>query len=242
MAHLHALSAVLVGGHAGDDLGDDGAGYLEALGGLDELAVDHGAVVQHIPNVHQAAVEDVLHEVVRVVEVEHALVVGLGNLLRQKDAAGQIPAHLAGDVVPLGRGDGSVLVGVLLRQILIVVADQGQDGFVGGVGLAHQSPGVAVDNIGLGQLVLARGHEFGLHHVLDVLHQQALTALSGYGVGNGVDGCLVKAVGLIHGLVGLLNGDNNLRAVKIDGGAVAFDDFHWSVLPTVVISDVSQSG
>ena len=175
-------------------------------------------------------------------EVNGALVVGLGDVLGQQDAPGQVPAHLAGDVVPLGRGDGSVLVGVLLRQILIVVADQGQDGFVGGVGLAHQSPGVAVDNIGLGQLVLARGHEFGLHHVLDVLHQQALTALSGYGVGNGVDGCLVKAVGLIHGLVGLLNGDNNLRAVKIDGGAVAFDDFHWSVLPTVVISDVSQSG
>ena len=39
---------------------------------------------------------------VRVVEVDHALVVGLGDVLGQEDAAGQVPAHLPGDVVPLG--------------------------------------------------------------------------------------------------------------------------------------------
>ena len=229
VAHLHRLAAVLVGGHAGDDLGDYGAGHLEALGGLNELAVDHGAVVQHIADVHQAAVEDVLNKVVRVVEVEHALVVGLGDVLGQEDAPGQVPAHLPGNVVPLGGGDGGVLVGVLLRQLLVVVADQGEDGLVGGVGLAHQGPGVAVDDVGLGQLVLAGGHQLGLHHILYVLHQQALAALGGrHRVGDVVDGGLVQAVGLVHRLVGLLDGGYDLRAVELNDGIVSLDHFHGS--------------
>ena len=227
MAHLHALPAVLVGGHAGDDLGDHGAGHLEALGGLDELAVDHGAVVQHVADVDQAAVEDVLDEVVRVVEVDGPLVVGLGDVLGQEDAPRQIPAHLPGDVVPLGGGDGGVLVGVLLRQLLVVVANQRQNGLVGGVGLAHQRPRIAVDDVRLGQLVLAGGHQLGLHHVLNILHQQALAAAGGgHGVRDGVDGPLVDAVGLVHRGVGLLDGLHDLRTVEFDDGIVSLDDFH----------------
>ena len=45
MAHIHALPSVLVGGHAGDDLGGDGTGHLEALGALDELAVHHLSLI-----------------------------------------------------------------------------------------------------------------------------------------------------------------------------------------------------
>ena len=63
------------------------------------------------------------------------------EMLRQQDAAGQVAAHLAGDIVPLGGGDGGVFVGVFLDQILVVVADQGEDGFVGGVGLSHPGRG-----------------------------------------------------------------------------------------------------
>ena len=227
MAHLHALPAVLVGGHAGDDLGDHGARHLKALGGFDELAVDHGAVVQHVPDVDQAAVKDMLHKIVRVVEVEHALIVGLGDVLGQEDAPGQIPAHLTGDIVPLGGGDGGVLVGILLRKLLVVVADEGQDGLVGGVGLAHQRPGVAVDDVGFGQLVLTGGHQPGLHHVLNVLHQQALAAAGfGHGIGDGLNGAAVKAAGLVHCGVGLLDGGHDFRSVKLHNGVVSFDNFH----------------
>ena len=168
-----------------------------------------------------------LHKVIRVVEVEHALVVGLGDMLGEQDAPGQVPAHLAGDVVPLGGGDGGVLVGVLLRQLLVVVADEGQDGLVGGVGLAHQRPGVAVDNIGLGQLVLSGSHQLGLHHVLDVLHQQAIAAAGfGHGIGDGLNGSLVDAAGLVHRSIGLLDGGDDFCSVKLHNGVVSFDDFH----------------
>ena len=139
MAHIHALAAVLVGGHAGNNLGGDGAGHLEALGGFNELAVHDGAIIQHVADVNEAAVKDGLDEVVGIVEVDGALVVGLGDIFRQQDAAGQIPAHLTGDVIPLGGGDHGVLVGVLLGQLLVLVAQQGEDGLIGGVLLAHQA-------------------------------------------------------------------------------------------------------
>ncbi len=172
-----------------------------------------------------------LDEVIRVVEVDHALVVGLGDVLGQEDAAGQVPAHLAGDVVPLGRGDGGVFIGVLLGQLLVVVADQRQDGLVGGVGLAHQGPGVAVDDIGLGQLILPGGHQLGLHHILYVLHQQARAVLGGHGVGNGLNRPFIKAIGLVHGQIGLLDGGYDFRTVELHNGVVSFDDFHVFWLP-----------
>ena len=172
MAHIHGLPAVLVGGHTGDDLGGDGAGYLEALGAFDKLAVHHGAVVQHVADVDQTAVEDGLDKVVGVVKMQQALVVGLGDFLRQEDAAGQVPADDAGNVVPLGRGYGGILVGVLLSHLLVGVVEQVQDGLVCGVLLPGQGADVAVDDIGLGQLIFAGLHQFAFYHVLDVLHQQ----------------------------------------------------------------------
>ena len=225
VAHVHALAAVLVGGHTGDDLGGDGAGHLEALGALNELAVHHGAVVQHVPDVDEAAVEDGLDEIVRVVEVDGSLVVGLGDVLGQQDAPGQVPAHLAGDVVPLGGSDHGVLVGVLLRQLLVLVAQQGEDGLVGGVLLTDQGAGIAVDDVGLGQQELILRYQGLLHHVLDVLHQQALAPAGLDAVDDGVDARLLDAVLLRDLGVGLLDGELDLAAVVVHDGPVPLDDF-----------------
>ena len=134
---VHGLAAILVAGHRRDNLSGDGAGHLEALGGLYHLSVDGCPIVQHVLDINQAAVEDGLDEIVRVMEMEHAIVVGQGNVLRQEHAPGHVPGHLPGDIVPLGRGQAGVLVGVLLRQLLVLVADQLQDGLVRGVGLAQ---------------------------------------------------------------------------------------------------------
>ena len=226
MAHVHALTAVLVGGHAGDDLCGNGAGHLKTLGALNELAVHHSAVVQHVSDVDQAAVEDGLNEVVRVVEVNGALVVGLGDVLGQQDAPGQVPAHLTGDIVPLGGGDHGVLVGVFLGQLLIFVAEQGEDGLVGGVGFAHQGPVIAVDDVGLGQMELVFRNQSLLHQVLDVLHQNPGALQFFNAVNDGVDAVLTEAVLLWDLVVGLLNGGADLAAVVIDDRTVALDDFH----------------
>ncbi len=226
VAQVHALAAVLVGGHAGDNLGDHRAGHLKALGALDELAIHHGPVLQHVTDVDEAAVEDGLDEVVRVVEVDGPLVVGLGDVLRQEDAPGQVPAHLAGDVVPLSGGDHGVLVGVLLGQLLVLVAQQGQDGLVGGIGLPDQGPVVAVNNIGLGQVEHVPLHQPLLHQVLDVLHQDALALLSLDAVDDGVDPRPIQTFLRRDLGVGLLNGDHNLAAVIIYAASVPFNNLH----------------
>ena len=233
MAQIHALPAILVGGHAGDDLGDHGTGHLEALGAFDQLGVDHGAIVQHVPDVDQAAVEDGLDEVVGIMEVDGPLVVGLGDLLRQQDAAGEVAADLAGDVVPLGGGDHGVLVGVFLGQLLVLVAQQGQDGLVGGICLAHQGAVVAVDDVGLGQVELVFSHKALLHQVLDVLHQHAGALQRLDAVDDGIDMGPVDAVGGGHLGVGFFNGGDDLAAVVVHNGTVALDDFHMLLSPSL---------
>ena len=226
VAQVHRLAAVLVGGHAGDDLGGDGAGHLEGLGAFDELAVHHGAVFQHVPDVDQAAVEDGLDEVVGVVEVDGSLVVGLGDVLGQKNTPGQVPAHLSGDVIPLGGGDHGVFIGVLLGQLLVFVAQQGQDGFVGGIGLPDQRPVVAVDDIGLGQVELVPGHQPLLHQVLDVLHQHAGALLALDAVDDGVDVRPAHPLRFRDFSVGLFNRGDNFAAVVVHTGAVPFNNLH----------------
>ena len=74
------LAAVLAAGHLGDDLRGDVARGGEAVRALDERAGDDGAVLQHVLQVDQVAVVHVLGEVVGVVEVDDALVVGLHHV------------------------------------------------------------------------------------------------------------------------------------------------------------------
>ena len=169
--------------------------------------------------------ENGLDKVVCIVEVDGPLVVGLGDVLGQQDAPGQVPAHLAGDVVPLGGSDHGVLVGVFLGQLLIFVAEQGEDGLVGGVGFAHQGPVIAVDDVGLGQQELILRYQGLLHHVLDVLHQQALAPAGLDAVDDGVDARLLDAVLLRDLGVGLLDGELDLAAVVVHDGPVPLDDF-----------------
>ena len=62
---------------------------VEKLCGLlDERTGDNRAVLQHVFQVHQVAVVHVLREVVRVVEVDDALVVGVHDIGRQQARAG----------------------------------------------------------------------------------------------------------------------------------------------------------
>ena len=159
-------------------------------------------------------------------EVDGALVVCLGDIFRQQDAAGQIPAHLTGDVIPLGGGDHGVLIGVLLGQLLVLVAQQGEDGLIGGVLLAHQSPGVAVDDVGLGQIELILIHQALLHQVLDLLHRQLVPAQVLNAADNGLDAVLTQPLLLGDLGVGLLDGSNDLIAVVLHNGAVTLDHFH----------------
>ena len=163
MGQGDGLAAILVGSHLCHDLGGDVAGGGEAVGPFDQGAGDDGAVLQHVLQVYQVAVVHVLGVIVGVVEVDDALPVGLHDLLGQQDPLCNVPAHLAGHVVPLGGIHHRVLVGVFLLGLLVAALDQGEDLLVSSVGAADQRAGVAVGHIVLGHLKGAVGHDLILH-------------------------------------------------------------------------------
>ena len=199
------------------------------MGLFDHGAGDDGAVLQHVLQVHQVAVVHVLGEIVGVVEVDDALLVGLHDLPGQQQAVGDVPGHLAGHIVPLGGVHHGILVGVLLLGLLVVALDEGEDLVVGSVGLAHQGPGIAVGDVVLGHLKGTVGHDVVLHHVLNFLHGGGavhLLALQLHGLGDAPDLHGSHAVRLGHRVVGL--GDGHLDFLDIEGdlSPVALDDLH----------------
>ena len=228
MGQGNGLAAVLVGSHLGNDLRGDVAGGGKAVGLFDHGAGNDGAVLQHVLQVHQIAVVHVLGEVVGIVEVDDARLVGFHNVLGQQNAAGDVLGHLAGHVVPLDRVDGGVLVGVFLLDFLVVAFDEAENLVVGGVGAADQIAGIAVGDVLLGHLVGPVGHDLRLHQVLDFLHTGGavhLLAVELHPLGNALDlgGGQLLAFG--GGPVGAANGLDDLGDIKDSLGTVALDDF-----------------
>jgi len=174
----------------------------------------------------------VLGVVVRVVEVDDALVVGLHNVLRQQDAVRDVAADLAGHIVALRRVDNGVLVGVLLLGLLVVALDERENLVVGGVGLAHECAGIAIGDVVLGHLKGTVGHDVVLDHVLNFLDGRCavhLLALQFHGLSDPLDLHGRHAVGLLDGLVGLRDGDDDLRNIEHDLGTISLHDFHRSI-------------
>ena len=223
------LAAVLVGGHLGDDLGGDVAGGGEGVGLFNQGAGDDGAVLQHVLQVHQVAVVHVLGVIVGIVEVDDAGVVGLHDLGGQKKAVGDVPADLAGHIVPLDGVHRGVFVAVLLLGLFVVALNEGEDLVVGGVASADEGAGVAIGDVTLGHLKGAMGHDLVFHQVLNLLHGgRPVQFLTGklHGLGDPADLHGRHADGLRDALIGLGNGRDDLGDVKTYFRAVPFDNVH----------------
>ena len=145
------------------------------MGLFDQCAGNDCAVLQHILQIHQIAVVHMLGVVVRIVEVDNTRVVGIHNILGEQDPAGNILGNLTCHVVPLDCINGGVLVGVFLLDFLVVALDQAQDPVVGGVGLTEQAPGVAVGDVGLGDLKSTVRHDSLFYQILDLFHRGTAT-------------------------------------------------------------------
>ena len=198
---------------------------------LDERAGDDRAVLQHVLQVHQVAVVDVLGKVVGVMEVDDALLVSLHHVLGQQHAARQVLGDLAGHVIALHGVHGGVLVGVLLHDLLVVALNERQDLVVGGVARTLDVLHVAVGDVVAGDLEGLGGHDLVLHHVLHLFDRHRVTA-GGAGVlhlvGDAAHHEGGKPVVLVNDGVGLGDGVDNLSYVERLLRAVALQNLHGS--------------
>ena len=237
MRERDALPAVLVARHLRDDLRGDVAGGGEGMRTLNERAGDDRAVLQHVLQIHKVAVVHVLGIIVRVVEVDDALLVRLDDVLGQEDAVGQVAADLARHVVALRGVDDGVLVAVFLLGFLVVALDEGEDLVVRRVALAHERAGVAVGDVALGDLKRAVRHDLMLDEVLDLFDRGgAAQPLAGqlHALGDALDLDRRHARVLLCGGVCLGDGGDDLDDVELDLRAVSFDDLHgWQLSLTL---------
>ena len=124
MLDIHTLTAILIAGYGCDDLGGHGTCHLETLGRFDHFAVDGSTVVQHILDIDQTAVEDRLDKIIRIMEMQHTVVMCHGNMLRQKQTSGNITGHFTCNIVSLCGCQSGIFIGILLCQLLILIPDQ----------------------------------------------------------------------------------------------------------------------
>ena len=229
MCQGNGLAAILVRGDLRDDLGCNVAGRGEAVRLFNQRAGNDCTVLEHVLQIDQIAVVHVLGEIIRVVEVDDALVVRVNDVLRQQHAGRQILRHLARHIVALDGVDGGVFVGVLLLDLLVVRLDQGQDLLVRRVGLAHKRAGIAVCNIVLGNLKCAVGHDLIFDQILNFLDGQRAVhgqAVVFHALGDAADLHRRQPFVLRDDVVSLGYGCDDLDDIERCFRAVAFDDLH----------------
>ena len=202
------------------------------MGPLDQGVRDDGAVLKHILQIHQVTVVHVLGVVVRVMEVDDALPMGLHDVGGQQQPLAQVPGDLAGHVVPLGGVHHRVLVGVLLLGLLVAALDEAEDLLVGGIALADQRADIAVGDVVLGHLIGPVSHDLGLHQVLNLLHRGGavhLLTAEFHGLRDPLDLDRGHPGVLLDSVVGLGDGGDDLRDVEDDLRAVPLHDFHGTL-------------
>ena len=123
MTDINRLTAVLAGSNGCNNLCHNGAGNLKALRTFNHFAVHNRAVIQHITDINQAAVENRLNKIVGIMEMQHALFMRLGNLGRQHNTLCQILGNLTGNQVALSSSHSCIFITVFFHNVLIAVAD-----------------------------------------------------------------------------------------------------------------------
>ena len=123
MTDINRLTAVLAGSNRGNNLCHNGAGNLEAFRAFNHFAVHNRAVIQHIADINQAAVENRLNKIVGIMKMQHAFFMRLGNLCRQHNTLCQIFGNLTGNQVALSSSHSCIFITVFFHNVLIAVAD-----------------------------------------------------------------------------------------------------------------------
>ena len=212
MCKADALTAVLVGSNLCDYLSSDVAGCGKAVGLFNKSLADNSAVLEHILQIYKVTVVHMLSKIIRIMEVDYALLVSFYNILREQQSLCKVTADLACHIVTLNAVDCRVLVGVFLLDLLIAALDKGKYLIVGSVGFTDKGTGIAISYISSCQLKSSLCHKLIFHHILDLLHGYGsvhLIALIFNVIGN-VLYFLCGNSSLFARLVSLCNGSGDL--------------------------------
>ena len=215
--HLVAEGGQVLGGGGGDLAGHAAETLLDQL-----LQAPAGAVAG---------------EHGHVVDVEVAVAVGVGDFVvidLGQPVVGSDGAGVGEDQAAHGVGDGGVLLDAPVHDLEVLI----HHGLVVQHGLGHVAellPLAAVEDVGLGHVLVAGAAQHSLHGVLDVLHGDLVVLdlaleIGGDLEGQKVDGVVV--VVLLLGIEGLFDGGRDLADVKIHDLVIAFYDLihGWSLL------------
>ena len=199
---------------------------------LNQSAADDGPVLEHVFQIDQIAVMHMLSEVVRIVEVDDALLVSLHNIGRKKQTLCDVPRNLTGHVVSLGRVHHRVLVGVFLLYFLITTLDETENLLISRIGAADQGACVAVGDVALRHIECAVLHNLTLDKILNLLHRRSV-AHSLAGFGDGLRDFLNlrsrHAAGFRDTVVRLRNRISDFFGLEDNLSAVSFDDGHVAI-------------
>ena len=198
---------------------------MAGRGGVD-LARDAQALLDQLLQTPAGAVAG---EHAQVVEVDGAALVGVGDLLVidfREPVVGGDGAGVGEDQTAHGVGDGGVLLHppvvdmqVVVHQLLVVQH--------GGVQVADLLPLLAVEDVGLGHVGIARLAEDVLHAVLDVLHGDLAVMDFALVIRRDLQGQEINDVRIVlhvGGLKGLGDGGADLGDVERGDLPIPLDD------------------
>ena len=229
----NGLPTILAGTDSCGDLAGDVAGGEEPVRLLNQSACNHGAVLEHVIQIHEVAVVHVLEIVVHVVEVDDAIIMGLFDVFRQQHPPGDILGHLPCHIVPLGTDESSVLIGVFRTGLLIFAFHEGQNLPIQLV-VTHHVVSIPVGDVMPGHSRCLRecgnsSHDGVLHHILDFLHRQNVLCrlTSAYdGIVDVVNLFRRQSVPVFHALIGLVDSRQDFLGREVLLLPVSLDYFH----------------
>ena len=170
-------------------------------------------------------------------EMDDARVVGFHDVLRQQHTHGQVFANFTSHVVTLHRYHLRIFVRVFLLDLFVFVFDESKNLVIRGVMLAHCVVGVAILDVGAGNLMVTTVHQDVFHDVLHFLHGGCVTEVltcshSLCSIGRYV--ILWELFCFWYAVVGFTNGNTDFLRVEFLFLTGTLDDTHV-VSPFIVI-------
>ena len=196
---------------------------------FDHSSADNGSVLKHILEVNKIAVVHMLRKIIRIMEMDQALLMSLGNIIGYKETTGDILADLACHVVALNADNRGILVGIFLLYLFIIALNKREYLLIGGVGLTNELTGITIGNIMTRNLESALIHDLILDNILNLFHAEGTVHICHRYLNILRNTAYLKVCHPFtgnDGIIRLCYRGNDLLAVKFYFRTTTLDDLH----------------